>query len=195
MQQLVFATNNRHKLEEVAAKLNGKIKLLSLDDIGCHADIAETGQSFAANASIKSRYVYDKYQLNCFGDDSGLEIEALNNEPGIYSARYAGAHGNHQANIAKVLDKLKDSDSRKARFRTVISLIWGGEEHFFEGTVEGTIRHELSGLDGFGYDPIFEPDGYDITFAEMSMDEKNIISHRGRAMDQLIAFLNGQVNS
>jgi XTP/dITP diphosphohydrolase len=195
MQQLVFATNNRHKLEEVAAKLNGKIKLLSLDDIGCYADIAETGQTFAANASIKSRYVYDQYKLNCFGDDSGLEIDALNNEPGIYSARYAGAHGNHQANIAKVLDKLKGSDNRKARFRTVISLIWEGGEHFFEGTVEGTIRHELSGSDGFGYDPIFEPEGYNITFAEMSMDEKNSISHRGRAMDQLIAFLNAQVNS
>jgi XTP/dITP diphosphohydrolase len=195
MQQLVFATNNRHKLEEVAAKLNGKIKLLSLDDIGCHADIAETGQTFAANASIKSRYIYNQYQLNCFGDDSGLEIEALNNEPGIYSARYAGAHGNHQANIAKVLDKLKSSDNRKARFRTVISLIWGGEEHFFEGTVEGTIRHELSGSDGFSYDPIFEPDGYDITFAQMSMDEKNSISHRGRAMDKLIAFLNTTANS
>jgi XTP/dITP diphosphohydrolase len=194
MQQLVFATNNRHKLEEVAAKLNGKIKPLSLDDIGCYADIAETGQTFAANASIKSRYIYDQYKLNCFGDDSGLEIDALNNEPGIYSARYAGVHGNHQANIAKVLDKLKGSDNRKARFRTVISLIWEGEEHFFEGTVEGTIRHELSGSDGFGYDPIFEPDGYHITFAEMSMDEKNSISHRGRAMDQLIAFLNAQVN-
>jgi XTP/dITP diphosphohydrolase len=192
MQQLVFATNNRHKLEEVAAKLNGKIKLLSLDDIGCHADIAETGISFAANASIKSRYIYDQYQLNCFGDDSGLEIDALNNEPGIYSARYAGEHGNHQANIAKVLDKLKGSPNRKARFRTVISLIWDGEEHFFEGTVDGTIRNELSGSDGFGYDPIFEPDGYDITFAQMSMNEKNSISHRGRAMDQLIAFLNSQ---
>jgi XTP/dITP diphosphohydrolase len=195
MQQLVFATNNRHKLEEVAAKLNGKIKLLSLDDIGCHADIAETGISFAANASIKSRYIYDQYQLNCFGDDSGLEIEALNNEPGIYSARYAGEHGNHQANIAKVLDKLKSSPNRKARFRTVISLIWDGEEHFFEGTVDGTIRNELSGYEGFGYDPIFEPDGYDITFAQMSMDEKNSISHRGRAMDQLITFLNTRVNS
>ncbi|MDB5285274.1 MAG: non-canonical purine diphosphatase [Mucilaginibacter sp.] len=190
MQQLVFATNNRHKLEEVAAKLNGKIKLLSLDDIGCHADIAETGISFAANASIKSRYIYDQYQLNCFGDDSGLEIEALNNEPGIYSARYAGEHGNHQANIAKVLDKLKGSDNRRARFCTVISLIWDGEEKLFEGIVEGTIRKELSGADGFGYDPIFEPDGYNITFAQMSMNEKNSISHRGRAMDQLIAFLN-----
>ena len=195
MQQLVFATNNKHKLEEVAAKLNGKIKLLSLDDIDCHEDIAETGQTFAENASIKSRYVYDKYQLSCFGDDSGLEIDALNNEPGIYSARYAGVHGNHQANIDKVLTKLTGVDNRKARFRTVISLIWDGEEHFFEGTVEGAIRHELSGTDGFGYDPIFEPDGYEITFAEMSMDEKNRISHRGRAMDKLITFLNSRANS
>src|SRR4051812_42426730 len=195
MQQLVFATNNRNKLGEVAAKLNGKITLLGLDDIGCHADIEETGQTFAANASLKSRFIFDRYELNCFGDDSGLEIEALNNEPGIYSARYAGAHCNHQANMAKVLDKLKGSENRKARFRTVISLIWYGQEHFFEGTVEGTIRHELSGYEGFGYDPIFQPDGYNITFAEMSMDEKNRISHRGRAMDQLIAFLNTRVSS
>ncbi|WP_374950796.1 non-canonical purine NTP diphosphatase [Mucilaginibacter sp.] len=190
MQQLVFATNNKHKLEEVAAKLNGAIKLLSLDDIHCHDDIEETGKTFADNASIKSRHIYFKYHVNCFGDDSGLEVEALNNEPGIYSARYAGTHGNHQANIDKVLTGLKGKLNRKARFRTVISLMWEGKECFFEGTVNGIIRHELSGTDGFGYDPIFEPEGYNITFAEMGMDEKNAISHRGRAMEQLIAFLN-----
>lgn len=195
MQQLVFATNNAHKLQEVQAKAGDKIKLLSLDDINCHDDIAETGLTFNENASIKSQYIYKLYNLNCFGDDSGLEIDALNNEPGIYSARYAGKHGDHEANMDKVLDKLRGVANRKARFRTVISLIWNGEEHFFEGTVPGTIRTERCGSEGFGYDPIFQPDGYDITFAEMSMDEKNSISHRGRAVDQLIAFLNTQTKA
>lgn len=190
MQQLVFATNNRHKLDEVSAKLNGAIQLLTLHDIGSYDDIEETGTTFIANASIKSHHVYAEYKLNCFGDDSGLEIDALNGEPGVYSARYAGTHGNHAANISKVLENLKGETNRKARFRTVISLMWNGEEHFFEGTVEGTIRHELSGDGGFGYDPIFEPEGYDITFAEMSMAEKNAISHRAKAMEQLITFLN-----
>ena len=192
MEQLVFATNNAHKLEEVAAKTGDKINLLSLDDIGCYDDIAETGQTFNENASIKSNYIYRQYHLNCFGDDSGLEITALNNEPGIFSARYAGKHGDHEANMDKVLEKLKGVTDRRARFRTVISLIWNGTEYFFEGTVEGTIRHERCGTAGFGYDPIFQPDGYDITFAEMSMDEKNKISHRGRAVEQLISFLNTQ---
>ena len=195
MQQLVFATNNAHKLQEVQAKAGDKIKLLSLDDINCHDDIAETGLTFNENASIKSQYIYKLYNLNCFGDDSGLEIDALNNEPGIYSARYAGKHGDHEANMDKVLDKLRGAANRKARFRTVISVIWNGEEHFFEGTVPGTIRTERCGSEGFGYDPIFQPDGYDITFAEMSMDEKNSISHRGRAVDQVIAFLNTQTKA
>lgn len=187
--QLVFATNNRHKLDEVSAKIGDEFKLLTLDDIGCTADIEETGTTFAENASIKSRFIYDTYKIDCFGDDSGLEIDALNGAPGVYSARYAGTHGNHAANINKVLENMKDAVNRKARFRTVISLIWQGEEHFFDGTIEGTIRTELSGNGGFGYDPIFQPDGYEITFAEMSMEEKNAISHRGRAMEGLIAFL------
>jgi XTP/dITP diphosphohydrolase len=189
--QLVFATNNRHKLDEVSAKIGGEFKLLTLDDIGCTADIEETGTTFRENASIKSRYIFDNFHLDCFGDDSGLEIDALHGEPGVYSARYAGTHGDHAANIAKVLQNLKGVTNRKARFRTVISLIWQGGELFFEGTVEGTIRHEVAGNGGFGYDPIFQPDGYDITFAEMSMDEKNTISHRARAMDGLISFLKG----
>lgn len=192
MQQLVFATNNAHKLEEVAAKAGDQIKLLSLDDIGCYDDIAETGQTFNENASIKSHYIYRRYNINCFGDDSGLEISSLNNEPGIYSARYAGKHGDHEANMDKVLDKLNGVTDRSARFRTVISLIWNGTEHFFEGAVEGTIRQERCGTAGFGYDPVFQPEGYDITFAEMSMDEKNKISHRGRAVEKLISFLNTQ---
>ncbi|MDB5156312.1 MAG: Non-canonical purine pyrophosphatase [Mucilaginibacter sp.] len=195
MQQLVFATNNAHKLEEVAAIFrqaqdDRRIQLLNLNDINCHDDIAETGITFSENASIKSHYIFNKYHVNCFGDDSGLEIDALNGDPGVYSARYAGEHGDHAANITKVLEKLTGITSRKARFRTVISLLWNGEEHFFEGTVEGTIRTELSGTAGFGYDPIFQPDGYDITFAEMTLAEKNNISHRAIAVEKLITFLN-----
>lgn len=190
MQQLVFATNNAHKLEEVAAKIKGHIKLLSLKDIDCTDDIDETGTTFSENASIKSHYIYNKYHLNCFGDDSGLEIDALDGRPGVYSARYAGEHGNHAANNKKVLEQLKSTDNRNARFRTVISLIWNGEEHFFEGTVEGTIRRELNGDAGFGYDPIFQPKGYTTTFAEMSLEQKNSISHRAKAMDELLNFLN-----
>jgi XTP/dITP diphosphohydrolase len=189
---LVFATHNAHKLAEVAAKTGDRLQLKSLTDIGCHDEIEENGTTFQQNASIKSRYVFNKYNLNCFGDDSGLEIEALNNEPGVYSARYAGEHGNHEANINKVLENLNGVANRKARFRTVISLIWNGEEHFFDGTVNGTIRTQKAGTDGFGYDPIFEPEGYSITFAEMTLEEKNRISHRAIAMEKLIAFLNEQ---
>ncbi|MHB8207101.1 non-canonical purine NTP diphosphatase [Mucilaginibacter sp.] len=189
MQQLVFATNNAHKLEEVAAKIGGKIKLLSLADIGCIEDIEETGTTFRENASIKSRFIYDKYHINCFADDSGLEIEALNGQPGVYSAHYAGEHGNHDANIDKTLAALKNITNRKANFRTVISLIWNCDEHFFEGVVNGTIRYERSGTQGFGYDPIFQPDGYDKTFAEMSLAEKNKISHRAIAVAGLLDFL------
>lgn len=189
--QLVFATNNQHKLEEVSAKLGGSIRLLTLNDIGCTDDIAETGTTFRENASIKSHYIFKKYKLNCFGDDSGLIVDGLNGDPGVYSARYAGEHGNHAANIQKVLTNLGDNHDRKARFVTIISLMWNGEEHFFEGTVEGTIRHEISGSAGFGYDPIFQPDGYDITFAEMTMAEKNAISHRARAVEKLVEFLSG----
>jgi len=189
MQQLVFATNNHHKIEEVLAKIGHQFIILSLDDIGCTDDIEETGTTFAANASIKSHYIYSKYQLSCFGDDSGLEIDALNGEPGVYSARYAGKHGDHQANMDKVLTLLNAQTNRKARFKTVISLVLDGKEHFFEGTVEGTIRNQRSGSQGFGYDPIFQPDGYTITFAEMTMQQKNAISHRARAVEKMIAFL------
>jgi len=189
MQQLVFATNNQHKLQEVAAKIKGHIKLFSLADIGCLDEIAETGITFGENAAIKSRYIYNKYHLNCFGDDSGLEIDALNGLPGVYSARYAGKQGDNEANMNKVLAQLGSTGNRNARFRTVISLIWNGDEHFFDGTVEGTIRHERTGSEGFGYDPIFQPDGYAVTFAEMSLEEKNSISHRAKAIEKLITFL------
>ena len=187
--KLVFATNNRHKLEEVSHKIGDHFELLTLNDIGCTEDIEETGATFEENAAIKSKYIYEKYHLNCFGDDSGLVIDALNGEPGVYSARYAGEHGNHAENIKKVLIKLDGVENRKARFVTVISLMWEGEEHIFEGVVKGTIRNETTGNGGFGYDPIFQPDGYDITFAEMSMVEKNKISHRARATEKLISFL------
>jgi XTP/dITP diphosphohydrolase len=189
MHQLIFATNNGHKLEEVAAKIGNKIKLYSLDDIGCYDDIAETGATFHENAAIKSHFVHNKYKLNCFADDSGLEVDALNGEPGVYSARYSGAHGNHTGNIDKVLKKLVGVNNRRARFRTVISLIWDNEERFFEGVIEGTIRHTPAGTKGFGYDPIFQPDGYDLTFGEMPLDQKNSISHRSLAIDRLLAFL------
>ena len=186
---LVFATNNRHKLDEVISKTSADIRLLTLNDIGCTDEVEETGVTFNENASIKSHYIFNKYHLNCFGDDSGLEIEALNGEPGVYSARYAGRHGNHAANITKVLTNMQGKTNRRASFRTVISLIWEGHEHFFEGKVEGIIRSQPAGELGFGYDPIFQPDGYDITFAEMTMEEKNRISHRARAVEQLTDFL------
>lgn len=195
MQQLVFATNNAHKLTEVQAAVDGKIKLLSLSDIGSYDDVEETGSTFNENASIKSHFINSKYNINCFADDSGLEIDALNGEPGVYSARYAGEHGNHAANNSKVLKQLTGITNRNARFKTVISLIWDSKEYFFEGTVNGTIRTELSGTDGFGYDPIFQPDGHDITFAEMSLEQKNAISHRGRAVEKLVEFLNNAVTS
>jgi XTP/dITP diphosphohydrolase len=190
--KLVFATNNKHKLEEVADRLKDKIELLTLSDIGCNEDIEETGSTFEENASLKSQYIFEKYHLNCFGDDSGLQVEALNGEPGVYSARYAGEHGNHNANIDKLLKTLTGIENRKARFITVISLIWNGKEHFFEGTVKGTIRHERIGNGGFGYDPVFQPDGFNITFAEMSLEEKNKLSHRAKAVEKLVEFLNDE---
>ncbi|UKJ07298.1 RdgB/HAM1 family non-canonical purine NTP pyrophosphatase [Solitalea lacus] len=189
LNKLVFATNNAHKVEEVSAMLDGAFELFTLDQIGCDADIPETGNTFAENAGQKSWYVYDNFQLNCFGDDSGLEVDALNGEPGVYSARYSGSR-DHDKNIDIVLEKLGNAANRTARFKAVISLVINGKEHLFEGTVEGTIRNARSGTDGFGYDPIFQPDGYDVTFAEMTMEEKNAISHRGRAVAKLVEFLN-----
>lgn len=192
MQALVFATNNPHKLREVAEKIKGRIKILSLDDIGCYDDIPEIGQTMRDNASIKSHHVHQKYKINCFADDSGLEADALDGQPGVHSARYSGKYGDHDANMNKILRELGDNPNRKARFRTVISLIWNDEEHFFEGTAEGVIRRERAGAGGFGYDPIFQPDGYDVTFGEMTLEQKNDISHRARAVDQLVAFLKGE---
>lgn len=185
---LIFATNNRHKLEEVQHLAGTSFTLKSLDDIGCTEDIAETGTTFRENASLKSNFIYREYGLDCFGDDSGLEIDALNGEPGVYSARYSGSR-DMDRNIRLVLEKLEAAENRRARFRTVISLILDGKEHFFEGTVDGEITRTVTGTAGFGYDPIFRPDGYDLTFAEMDLAEKNRISHRSRAIAKLVEFL------
>lgn len=189
MHQLVFATNNAHKLRELDEILQGEFKLLSLNDIGCMDDIPETGNSLEANASQKSRYIWEKFTIDCFSDDTGLEISALNNEPGVHSARYAGEGRNADDNIDKVLSKLSGINDRKACFRCVISLIIRGEEYLFEGKVEGEILFGRSGISGFGYDPIFRPDGYTQSFAEMEPSIKNSISHRGRAVQKLVSFL------
>ena len=189
MHQLVFATNNAHKLRELGEILKGEFTLLSLNDISCTDDIPETGDTLEANASQKSWYIWDRYQLDCFSDDTGLEIAALNNEPGVHSARYAGEGKNSEDNIEKVLSKLSGENNRKACFRCVISLIIGGREYFFEGRVDGGILTERRGAAGFGYDPIFLPDGYTQSFAEMNADLKNSISHRGRAVQKLVRFL------
>jgi XTP/dITP diphosphohydrolase len=190
---LVFASNNQHKVEEVQVLIGTKINLKSLNEIGCHDEIPETGDTFIENASQKSRFVYERYHLNCFADDSGLEIDALNGEPGVHSAHYSGSR-DFQENMSLVLARLEGKTDRKARFKTVISLILEGKEHLFEGIIEGEISLQQSGKRGFGYDPIFIPEGYEISFAEMSAEEKNKISHRARAMEKLIQFLNSQLS-
>ncbi|WP_432713455.1 RdgB/HAM1 family non-canonical purine NTP pyrophosphatase [Pedobacter sp.] len=192
MRELVFATNNLHKTAEVRQLLAPDYKVLNLQDIGCTTDIPETGKTFAENAALKTTFVHTHYQMDCFADDSGLEVEALNYEPGIYSARYAGQRGD-QANLELVLKKMEGQSNRKARFKTVVSLVQNNQSYFFEGVINGTLRLESAGVKGFGYDPIFQPDGYDITFAEMTMEEKNEISHRAQAMRKLITFLKSAV--
>lgn len=187
--KICFATNNQHKIEEVAEALAGKVKILSLKDIGCVEELPETQPTIPGNATQKSRYVWDHFKVPCFADDSGLEVIALNNDPGVFSARYAGPQRNSQDNINLLLGNLIGIENRKARFRTVISLQLPEGEWLFEGTIEGTITKEIRGTEGFGYDPVFLPDGYDRTFAEMKLSEKNKISHRGRALEKLVNFL------
>jgi XTP/dITP diphosphohydrolase len=187
--ELVFASGNEHKVYEVAKKLGGSIPLKGLHNIGCTTDLPETSDTLEGNARQKARYVWDNYRVNCFADDTGLEVMALHMAPGVFSARYAGDQRNSADNMRLLLENLQNQSDRSARFRTVICLILEGEEYLFEGTVQGTIRHEPSGTDGFGYDPVFEPSGYAITFAEMSVEEKNIISHRGKAIAALRDFL------
>ncbi|MCB9192548.1 MAG: non-canonical purine NTP diphosphatase [Flavobacteriales bacterium] len=186
--EIVFASNNAHKLEEVRSKLPKEFTVLSLKDVLGDVDIPETGDTLDENASIKSRYVFERTGKNCFSDDTGLEIAALNGKPGVYSARYAGEGCSFQGNMDKVLAKMEGAKDRSACFRTVISLILNGEEYFFEGRVDGEILTEEHGEKGFGYDPIFRPDGFEESFAEMSMDQKNEISHRGRAVQKLVEF-------
>ena len=188
---LVFATNNAHKLEEIRAILGDKINILSITDSDCHADIPKTADTLEGNARLKAEYIYQHYGMDCFADDTGLEVEALNGAPGIYSARYAGGAGHDsEANMHKLLSELEGKTNRKAQFRTAICLIEGGEEHLFEGIVRGTILQERRGTAGFGYDPIFQPEGYTETFAEMGNEEKNKISHRARAVQKLVEYLN-----
>ena len=212
MTKIVFATNNQHKLSEIRAILGDAFEVVSLADIGCHEDIPETGTTLEENALMKAEYIYNKYHLSCFADDTGLEVEALDGAPGVYSARYAameatapdgsaiGKSHDSEANMARLLRELENNNNRKARFRTVIALIEKKDVcpcgctsikvvHKFEGIVNGEITREKSGAEGFGYDPIFRPDGYDKTFAELGADIKNQISHRARATQKLAEYL------
>ena len=188
--KLVFATNNKHKLQEVRDILGSRVEVLSLNDINCHDDIPETGSTLEENALIKARWISNKYHCNCFADDTGLEVTALNGAPGVYSARYAGEECDSQANMEKLLQNLTGKTDRSAQFRTVIALIIDGEELLFDGIVKGSISNKKRGDSGFGYDPIFIPEGYEESFAQMGNEEKNSISHRFRATEKLSKYLN-----
>ena len=188
--KIVFATNNAHKLEEIRRIVGDSLAVLSLSDIGCNVDIPENEETLEGNAMAKARYVKEHYGYDCFADDTGLEVEALGGAPGVHSARYApGTSHDSQANMARLLQEMKGEENRRARFRTVIALIQGSEETMVEGIVEGEILTEQHGESGFGYDPIFRPIESDLTFAQMSADEKNLISHRGRATAKLLKIL------
>lgn len=189
MKTIVFATNNSHKLKEVSEILDQKIRIVSLNEISCTDDIPETAETLEGNALLKAQYVYKKYGLDCFADDTGLEVEVLNNMPGVHTARYAGEDCNTEANMAKLLQALDGETNRKARFRTSISLIIEGTVYYFEGVVNGSIAREKQGSEGFGYDPIFIPEGYNQSFAELGEEIKNKISHRALAVERLLSFL------
>ena len=189
MKDLVFATHNQHKLREIQEILSNSYQIIGLSELGLHEEIPETADTLEGNAQIKAEYIYDKLGMDCFSDDTGLEIDALNGAPGVYSARFAGENCTFQDNVEKVLRLLKGVSNRKARFRSIICLIMNGKKYFFEGKVEGEIITVQKGTEGFGYDPIFIPDGFTKTFAEMPLEEKNSISHRGVAIQKLIAFL------
>ena len=188
--KLVFATNNLHKLREVQEMLSNAIEVLSLKDIGCFEDIEETESTLEGNAKLKADYITEKYGFDCFADDTGLEVEALDGKPGVYSARYAGEHGNAEKNMEKLLNELQNKSSRKAKFRTIIALNLRNKQYLFEGICDGEILNEKTGVKGFGYDPIFKPSNASYSFAEMNSEEKNIISHRGIAIQELVQFLN-----
>ena len=190
--QIVFATNNLNKLKEVQSLIPNNIKLLSLADIGCVEEVPETQNTIAANAIQKAAYIKKHYGYDCFADDTGLEVDALNGAPGVYSARYAGEQRNSEDNIQKILENLKDTSNRNAQFKTVIALEFLGKQHVFSGICKGEITTSKMGDQGFGYDPIFKAEGYDQTFAEISLEEKNRIGHRGKAVRLLVEFLNLQ---
>lgn len=187
--KLVFASNNQNKIAEIKQMLPNSIELLSLEDIGCTEEIPETANTIKGNAILKANYVTEKYGYPCFADDTGLEVEALNGEPGVFSARYAGEQKNADDNMNKLLENLLDKQNRKAQFKTIIALNINNEQHLFEGIIKGEIISEKRGTKGFGYDPIFVPEGFSTTFAEMEMNEKAILSHRGIATRKLISFL------
>ncbi|MFO8021340.1 MAG: non-canonical purine NTP diphosphatase [Perlabentimonas sp.] len=187
--RLVFATNNLHKLREVSQIIGKKFQLLSLNDISCQEEIPEDYMTLEENASQKARYIFNKYRISCFADDTGLEVDALNGEPGVFSARYAGNQKNSDDNVRKLLNELKSHTNRAAQFRTVISLIIDGNEKQFQGIVRGKIIREPIGSNGFGYDPVFVPDGYTNTFAQMGAEQKNILSHRALAVKKLTDYL------
>lgn len=187
--KICFATHNENKLREVRQILGAGFDIVGLNDIGCHEEIPETGTTLEENSKIKADFVAEHYGVNCFADDTGLEVQVLDGEPGVYSARYAGEAKDNQANMDLLLDKLKDKEDRSARFRTVITLILEGETHQFDGIVNGTITREKVGKEGFGYDPVFVPEASDVTFAEMNAAQKNEISHRARAVQALVGFL------
>lgn len=190
MTKLIFATHNKNKLKEVRSLIPNTIELLSLDDINLLEEIEETAATIEGNALLKAQTIYKQTGINCFADDSGLLVDVLNGAPGVYSARYAGDHKNDNDNLEKLLKELSDKDNRNAHFKTVMALIIDGKEYLFEGIINGTITTQKSGANGFGYDPIFLPNGYTETFAEMSSEIKNVISHRAKAMKQLIEFVN-----
>ena len=190
--KLVFASNNLNKIEEIQNLLPASIKILSLKDIGCFEEIPETADTIEGNAILKANYVTEKYGYNCFADDSGLEIDHLNGAPGVYSARFAGQQKNDQDNIDKVLFNLNGIENRKANFKTVIALNLNNEQHLFTGIIDGTIISSQKGTKGFGYDPIFQPNNYAITFAEMEQKQKSYISHRGKAVTKLLSFLSSK---
>ena len=187
--KLVFATNNKHKLQEVRDILGDRVEVLSLKDIDCNDEIPETGTTLEENALIKARWISEKYNCNCFADDTGLEVDALDGAPGVYSARYAGEDCDSEANMLKLLQNLTGKTNRAAQFRTVIALIINREEYLFDGVVKGSISTEKMGEAGFGYDPIFVPQGYDLSFAQMGSEVKNSISHRYRATEKLSIYL------
>ena len=190
--KLCFATNNAHKLEEIQAILGDSFELISLKETGCKEELPETGDTLEANSLQKAQYLYDHYQVNCFADDSGLEVHSLDGEPGVDSAHYAGPQRSHADNVNLLLKNLGDKTNRSAQFRTVITLIRNGKITQFQGSIDGQIISKLRGSEGFGYDPVFVPEGYDKTFAEMSLAEKGEISHRAKAFEKLVTFLGSQ---